>query len=87
MLQHKKTVEDYHKVSEKNTVADAVSDYQIVFADESGKTINKSFERIETSRRGKLLYNQIEHSLQAMGQSITVQEKRQILIDILKELC
>ena len=87
LLQHKKTVEDYHKVSEKNTVADAASDYQIVFADESGKTINKSFERIETSRRGKLLYNQIEHSLQAMGQSITVQEKRQILIDILKELC
>ena len=66
---------------------DSASCYRITFADESGDSITKSFERIETTKRGKLLYNQIEHSLQAMGQAITEQEKRQILMDVLKELC
>ena len=85
---HKQTAEAYQGESAaKVNSTDSASCYRITFADESGDSITKSFERIETTKRGKLLYNQIEHSLQAMGQAITEQEKRQILMDVLKELC
>ena len=87
LQQHKATIEAYHSsVSIENSTA-PISDYQITFHDEAGNAVTKSFERIQTSVRSKLLYNQITHSLQAMGQSITAQEKRQVLIEILKELC
>ena len=34
-----------------------------------------------------LLHNQISKALDAMGQAIPEQEKRQILVDILEKLC
>lgn len=59
----------------------------LTFIDADGGSITKSFERVESTKRGKLLYNQITQSLDAMGHSITEQEKRQILMDVLKKLC
>ena len=45
------------------------------------------FDRVETSKRGKLLYNSILSEIDSMGYSISEQEKRQILMDILKKMC
>ena len=59
----------------------------ITFVNEDSSTTTRSFERVETSKRGKLLYNQITRALEAMGQSISEQEKRQILMGILQNLC
>jgi hypothetical protein len=42
---------------------------------------------VETSKRGKLLYNAIESAISGMGQAVSEQEKRQILMDVLRELC
>ena len=55
--------------------------------DEEGNQITKRFEKVESSNRGKLLYNAITSSLDSMGQAISEQEKRQILMEILKKLC
>ena len=52
-----------------------------------GQEIVKSFNRSEYSDRAKLLYNDILNSIDEMGQSITEQEKRQILFEILEKLC
>lgn len=83
---HKKTAETYHRrYAVDHTVEE--SNYTITFVDNDGGTTTRSFERIETSSRGKLLYNQISRALTAMGQAISEQEKRQIIMEILKELC
>lgn len=63
------------------------SSYQLIFADEEGTSTTRRFNKVEVSSRGKLLFNQITASLEAMGHSISEQEKRQILMEVLKKLC
>lgn len=60
--------------------------YEIQFVGEGGKRTRKTFTKEAYSKRAKLLYNDIENSIEEMGQSITVQEKRQVLMDILTKL-
>lgn len=60
--------------------------YQITFND-NGRRITKRFDKIEYSKRAKLLLNEVQSSMEDMGTSITEQEKRQVLMDILKGLC
>lgn len=86
ILKYKETAEKFHK-EEVKAVESVVDSYQITFVDKDGKSITKRFDKIETSNRGKLLYNAVTSQLEAMGQSISVQEKRQIIMNILKELC
>ncbi len=88
LTQYKTTAEAFN--SEESSAGEGLdnsSSYQISFVGEDGKTVTKRFDSVETSKRGKLLYNQITAALSSMGHSITEQEKRQILIDVLKELC
>lgn len=49
--------------------------------------ITKRFERVEITKRGKLLLNAITSDIESMGHSISEQEKRQILMEVLKKLC
>lgn len=86
LTQFKNTAESY-KAKTENQSEFAVSDYQVTFVGKDGNRTTKSFERVETSKRGVLLHNQISKALDAMGQAISEQEKRQILIDILEKLC
>jgi len=83
---YKKTAKDFHSSVVVETI-NATSSYQVTFADEDGQSITRRFNKVQVSKRGKLLFNQITTSLEAMGQSITEQEKRQILMEILKKLC
>ena len=81
-----KTAKEFHS----SVVTEAINDtssYQVVFADEGGKKTTRRFEKVDVSARAKLLFNQITTSLEAMGQSISEQEKRQVLMEILKRLC
>ena len=86
LAQFKASAEAYRSSSETKT-ASSTSDYQVIFVSKGGERTTKSFERAEISKRGMLLHNQISKSLEAMGQAISEQEKRQILIDILEKLC
>ena len=61
--------------------------YKIFFVSEEGREQIKSFEKVECSRRASLLYNDLLSSIDEMGESITQQEIRQILMDILKKYC
>lgn len=87
MQTYKQTAEN-HKGNTADTAETAETDvYQISYIDESGSTVTKRFDRVENSKRGKLLYNSITSEIESMGRSISDQEKRQILMDILKTLC
>lgn len=86
LKQYKSTAQSY--LSNETEESESTSgNYRVTFVDEDGKATTKTFERIEHSKRGMLLYNQITQSLDAMGHSISEQEKRQILMEILKKLC
>lgn len=85
LQQYKKTAEEFHsEIEEKNS--EITSNYQITYVDDNGDTITKRFDRVEYSRRGKLLLNQVKASLDSMGRSISDQEKRQVLMEVLKQL-
>ena len=75
------------KTSAENFRRDETSARQIIFVDEAGRKIVKRFDSVELSPRGKLLSNQIAANLAAMGQAVSAQEKRQIIIEILRTLC
>lgn len=83
---YKKTAEEYHTTTQKTGETPA-SSYQISYTSSDGKRVTKRFDRVEYSRRAKLLYNQINNSLIQMGQAVSEQEKRQVLIEILQDLC
>lgn len=83
---YKQTAKAFHDTTVAETINDT-SSYQVTFADEDGKNTIRRFDKVEVSPRGKLLFNQITSSLDAMGQSISEQEKRQILMEVLKKLC
>ncbi|NCC87247.1 MAG: hypothetical protein EOM05_05200 [Clostridia bacterium] len=86
LIAFKKTVDEYNMNAENSTELNSNA-YKIVFTDENGTDTVRSFERVEFSKKAKLLQNEIKTSLEEMGQSITEQEKRQVLIELLKELC
>ena len=84
--QYKTTAQNYLS-NEAEELEDTTENYRVTFVDADGKATTRTFERIEYGGRGKLLYNQIVQSLDAMGHSISEQEKRQILMEVLKKLC
>ena len=81
-----KTAKDFHSSVVAETINET-STYQVTFADEEGTSTTRRFDKVAVSSRGKLLFNQITASLEAMGHSISEQEKRQILMEVLKKLC
>ena len=83
---YKATAEAYQSAETAQEDVDADA-YQVTFVDETGKAVTKRFSRIDYGKRGKLLFNMVTDALESMGQSISEQEKRQIIMDILKELC
>lgn len=86
LKRYKKTAEEYHS-EQQAEVATITNSYQITFTDEAGAAITKRFDRVEYSKRGRLLLNAVTAEIDAMGHSISEQEKRQVLMEVLKKLC
>lgn len=86
LKQYKQTAESYEEEIKQDETVSATN-YKVTFVEADGSATTKSFERVEYSNRGKLLYNQITQSLDSMGHALSEQEKRQILMEILKKLC
>lgn len=80
------TAKDFHSTVISESINNTMS-YQVIFADDTGTSTTRRFGKVAISTRGKLLFNQITASLEAMGHSISEQEKRQILMEVLKKLC
>lgn len=83
---YKVTAEEYHFDKVNSIDKSETTGFQVSFVDEKNSTVTKRFNPVETSPRGKLLYKSLSSTLEGMGQSITEQEKRQILMDLLKTL-
>ena len=64
----------------------AAGGYKIVFADENGNFVTRQFNATENSQEGQLLYNDLTTTIEEYGESISSDEKRQILFKILKEI-
>jgi hypothetical protein len=82
----KTTVDDYNSARQKSATT-GVNEYKISFKDERGAEVTKTFERVEYSRKAKMLFDEIISDLNEHGQSITEQEKRQVLMELLQQLC
>lgn len=88
MKKYKETAESYHSLSVNNKDSNTnINSYQITFTNLNGDSVTKHFNKVEETGRGKLLYNQVTAALDSMGRSISTQEKRQVLMEILKNLC
>ena len=87
LTKYKATAEQYHSKTEQKNDSYSDSNYQVTFVDESGTTNTKRFDRVEITKRGKLLLNAITSDIESMGHSISEQEKRQILMEVLKKMC
>lgn len=64
--------------------------YEITFQDSDGATTTattRRFQKVVVSHLGKMLFNQITAALDQMGQSVPEQEKRQVLMEVLKTIC
>lgn len=61
--------------------------YKISFIADNGSEVVKTFDKVDYSNRGKLLFNEISVALEEMGNSIPESEKRQILMSIIEKMC
>lgn len=86
MIAFKKTVSDYDKNTSAK-VKDTSGVYKIAFVSDDGSEIIKTFEKASYSKKAKLLRNSISSEIEDMGQSISAQEKRQVLMELLEEMC
>lgn len=86
LKEFKNTVEEYNSKVDSGKDNSANS-YKFTFISTDGKEETKVFEITDYSRRANLLKNEIETALEEMGQSISIHEKRQVLIEIFKKLC
>lgn len=86
ILLYKVTAESFKGTISNNSVASISSSYSLSFIDKEGNLLTKRFSKVSCSPRAKLLMNSLSADLDAMGQSISDEEKRQVLIDLLKNL-
>ena len=86
--EYKMTIESANSAPEEEPFSIAEqSEYSVVFVDENGKAFQRSFDRIERGKRSDALYNRINNAIREMGHSISAQEKRQVLMEILEKFC
>lgn len=81
----KQTIEDFN--NRRAATEQGTESYELIITNSSGEKIPKRFSKTDYSERAKLLRNEIITALEEMGQSITEQEKRQVLIELLEKLC
>lgn len=84
IVRFKETVDSFNQ--QNNNTAVSSDEYRITFIDDTGKEITKSFAKVNYSPRAKLLLNEVATAIDEMGESITEQEKRQVLIEMLENL-
>ena len=86
LKEYKSTAEEFSGDTISD-IGDSTNAYSLTYIDETGGTVTKRFDKVEQSKRGKLLMNSLLADIESMGHSISEQEKRQILMEVLKKLC
>ena len=85
VLYFKNKAESFRAVN-NNAEEQIVNNYQLTYIDANGNTITKRFDKTDETGRGKLLKRALTSQLDSMGQAVSQQEKRQILMDILEKM-
>ncbi len=84
--EYKKTAEDFHNLEVNPHIENGTATYQMTFLSQDGVELTKRFNKVEPSARGRLLKNAILSQMETMGQAVSEQEQRQILMEILKDM-
>ena len=90
MIEYKTTIDEESVHSEADidpVILEKENAYSVVFVNGDGTAIQRVFDRVERSKRSEILYRRIDSAIREMGQSISPQEKRQVLMEILEKLC
>lgn len=89
VAQYKETAESYVGESKETTDLDdtITNGFEFAFVNQRGKLQRRRFATVDYTPRAKLLLNSIKGDIEAMGQSISEQEKRQVVAEILQNLC
>lgn len=69
-----------------NVEEQIANNYQLTYIDADGNAVTKRFDKTDETGRGKLLKRALTSQLDSMGQAVSQQEKRQILMDILEKM-
>lgn len=77
-------INDFENCSDTRLASGAI---RLSYFVDDGKEKTRTFVPVPCSPRARLLKNEIESALYEMGQSIDDAEKRQVLFDVLKEMC
>ena len=80
----KKQIDSYDADQRNN--ARTASGYKLVYTDEDGNEVVRQFDMVNSSARVKMMYNDLTSQIEEYGQAVSVEEKRQVLFNILKEL-
>ena len=89
LSRYKTTAEEFQAASENDEQGELPegAGFQIVYPDATGKPVTKRFASVTPTARSMILKKRVEAALKEMGQAITEQEKRQVLMEVLKDLC
>lgn len=82
--------ENEKKIDKENNEMNANLDsstFEINFISSEGKVKTKRFEKSEKSSRAKMLERSLKSNLDGMGLAVSENEKRQVLMELLLELC
>ena len=79
-------IDEVESFESRNT-DEGIHPQTIIYLSSDGAEEKMSFDSVECSPRANLLKNQIVSSLDEMGQAVSADEKRQVLFDVLKEMC
>jgi len=81
----KETVDDFN--NRKPTAENASAEYKITFKDGSGLETIRVFSKAQYSDTAELMLGEVSRVIEEYNQSVTEQEKRQVLMEILERLC
>ncbi len=86
---YKQTAEEFQPAEKENVASkesEQLEDGYFFSYLEDGRMVRKHFNKVSYSPRAKLLLNSITADIEAMGQSINPEEKRQVVAEILQKL-
>jgi hypothetical protein len=81
----KETVDDFN--NKKPLSKNASAEYKIVFKDARGNETVRIFDKANYSETAELMLGEISRVIDEYNQSLTEQEKRQVIMDVLERLC
>lgn len=79
-------IETIKAFESKSDVDASGGTYTLSFVDKDGVETKRTFEKAEYSSMAKLMFNDAESMIEEYGESISKNEKRQVLIDIINNL-